>query len=108
MNRALFLDRDGVINELVFYPSHGEWEGPRNVRDLRMRAGAAASLRDAAKAGCVSLHIYSLPIDSCVAFDLKNQRCFRRTFSYYSQYGKVEIEVEHPADGPVKPVQITA
>ena len=64
--------------------------------------------RDAAKAGCVSLHIYSLPIDSCVAFDLKNQRCFRRTFSYYSQYGKVEIEVEHPADGPEKPVQITA
>lgn len=51
---------------------------------------------DNAKSGCVSLHIYSLPIDSCVAFDLKNQRCYRRTFKYYSQYGKVEIEVDQP------------
>jgi len=54
--------------------------------------------RDRGKTGCVSLHIYSLPIDSCVAFDLKNQRCFRRTFTYYSSYGKVEMEVEQPAD----------
>lgn len=51
---------------------------------------------DTAKAGCVSLHVYSLPIDSCVAFDLGNQRCFRRTLSYYSRYGKVEIDVPHP------------
>jgi cysteine dioxygenase type I len=51
---------------------------------------------DKAKAGCVSLHIYSLPIDSCVAFDLPNQRCYRRTFTYYSQYGKVELEVDQP------------
>lgn len=49
---------------------------------------------DSAKAGCISLHIYSLPIDSCVAFDLANQRCTRRTFNYYSRYGKVEVEVE--------------
>jgi len=61
MNRALFLDRDGVINELVFYPSHGEWEGPRNVRDLRMRAGAAASLRDAAKAGWLLFLVTNQP-----------------------------------------------
>ena len=44
----------------------------------------------------MSLHIYSLPIESCVAFDLKNQRCFRRTFTYYSQYGKVEVEMDEP------------
>jgi len=62
---------------------------------------------DSARAGCVSLHIYSLPIDSCIAFDMKNQRCYRRTFSYFSQYGKVEVEVEvpQPADAPL-PVQI--
>ncbi|MGA7614350.1 MAG: cysteine dioxygenase family protein [Thermoanaerobaculia bacterium] len=30
----------------------------------------------------VSLHIYSRPIDSCVVFDLENQRCSRRDLSY--------------------------
>jgi len=61
MNRALFLDRDGVVNELVFYPSHGEWEGPRNVRDLRMRAGAAAALREASRAGWLLFLITNQP-----------------------------------------------
>lgn len=64
--------------------------------------------RDRGKTGCVSVHIYSLPIDSCVAFDLANQRCFRRTFTYYSQYGKLEMEVDQPADSgklaTIKPV----
>jgi D-glycero-D-manno-heptose 1,7-bisphosphate phosphatase len=49
--RALFLDRDGVVNELVFYPSHGEWEGPREVESLRMLPGAAAALREATARG---------------------------------------------------------
>jgi cysteine dioxygenase len=30
----------------------------------------------------VSLHIYSQPIDSCVVFDMDNQRCARRDLSY--------------------------
>ena len=36
MNRALFLDRDGVLDELVFYPSSNEWESPRTLDDLVM------------------------------------------------------------------------
>jgi hypothetical protein len=30
----------------------------------------------------VSLHIYSLPIDSCVVFDLEAQRCWRRELGF--------------------------
>jgi cysteine dioxygenase len=37
----------------------------------------------------LSLHIYSRPIDSCVAFDLQGRRCYRRQLSFYSRYGKV-------------------
>jgi cysteine dioxygenase len=42
---------------------------------------------DKARAGCVSLHIYSKPIDSCVAFDLRSQRCGRRVLRYHSNLG---------------------
>lgn len=36
----------------------------------------------------VSIHVYSRPIDSCVAFDMENQRCYRRELSYSSEYGE--------------------
>ena len=41
---ALFLDRDGTLNELVFYPSSGEWESPRTPADLRILPGAGQAL----------------------------------------------------------------
>lgn len=37
----------------------------------------------------VSVHIYSRPIDSCVAFDLEAPRCYRRQLRYFSKYGDV-------------------
>ncbi len=30
----------------------------------------------------MSVHVYSRPIDSCVVFDIENQRCFRRDLKY--------------------------
>ena len=30
----------------------------------------------------MSVHVYSKPIDSCVVFDLENQRCYRRDLKY--------------------------
>ncbi len=37
----------------------------------------------------ISIHVYSRPIDSCVAFDLDSQRCYRRQLAYFSKYGEV-------------------
>ena len=41
---AVFLDRDGVINEDVFYPATGEWEAPLDPADFVLRPGALAAL----------------------------------------------------------------
>jgi D-glycero-D-manno-heptose 1,7-bisphosphate phosphatase len=48
---ALFLDRDGVLNELVFYPDTGEWESPRTPAELRIVPGAGPALRALRAAG---------------------------------------------------------
>ena len=40
----------------------------------------------------LSLHVYSRPIDSCVAFDLEQKRCYRRPLSFYSKYGQVVVQ----------------
>ena len=40
----------------------------------------------------ISLHIYSRPIDSCVAFDLEKRTCYRRELSFHSKYGQVVVK----------------
>jgi cysteine dioxygenase len=56
---------------------------------------------DKSDVGVVSLHVYSLPIESCVAFDLEHQRCSRKTLSFYSRYGKVELETDAAGHTPL-------
>lgn len=40
-------------------------------------------------APAVSIHVYSRPIDSCVAFDMEGQRCYRRQLGFFSEYGEI-------------------
>jgi histidinol-phosphate phosphatase family protein len=42
---AVFLDRDGVLVEEIFYPQTGEWEAPLVPEDVRLIPGAAAAAR---------------------------------------------------------------
>jgi D-glycero-D-manno-heptose 1,7-bisphosphate phosphatase len=55
---AVFLDRDGVLNEAVPDPVSGEPESPLHVADVRLMPGSAAAVRRLADAGyavvCVS------------------------------------------------------
>jgi D-glycero-D-manno-heptose 1,7-bisphosphate phosphatase len=61
MNRALFLDRDGILDELVFYESHHEWESPRRVDDVRMIDGVQAPLQRLVDAGWLLVIITNQP-----------------------------------------------
>jgi D-glycero-D-manno-heptose 1,7-bisphosphate phosphatase len=55
---GVFLDRDGVLNELIVDPASGEPESPLRVEDVRLLPGAPAAARRLARAGfalaCVS------------------------------------------------------
>jgi D-glycero-D-manno-heptose 1,7-bisphosphate phosphatase len=50
-NRAVFLDRDGVINANVLNPNTGEWESPLTADQLRLAQGAAGALKRLRDAG---------------------------------------------------------
>jgi transaldolase len=43
--KAIFLDRDGVLNALVYYASHDEWESPRRPEDVVLLDGVADAIR---------------------------------------------------------------
>jgi D-glycero-D-manno-heptose 1,7-bisphosphate phosphatase len=51
MSRAIFLDRDGTLNSLVYYPDTDEWESPRTVRDFLLLPGAVDALKALAAQG---------------------------------------------------------
>jgi D-glycero-D-manno-heptose 1,7-bisphosphate phosphatase len=61
MNRALFLDRDGVLDQLVFYRSSNEWEGPRTLGDLTMIEGTTEPLQRLAAAGWLLFIVTNQP-----------------------------------------------
>lgn len=49
--QAIFLDRDGVLVEEIYYPHTGEREAPLAPEDVRLLPGVAAALRRFAQAG---------------------------------------------------------
>ncbi len=49
--RAVFLDRDGVLNGNIFYPDTGAWESPREPREWALLPGVLPALRALADAG---------------------------------------------------------
>jgi len=51
MTKALFLDRDGVLNDLVYYDDAKSFDAPRKPQDLQLRPRVREALDAAAKSG---------------------------------------------------------
>ena len=43
--KAVFLDRDGVINELIYYPEHGIIDSPFTVEQFRLFPGVGEAIK---------------------------------------------------------------
>lgn len=51
MNKAVFLDRDGVINQLLFYPEEAILDSPFSPRQFKMLPGVAQAIKRLNQAG---------------------------------------------------------
>lgn len=60
MNKALFLDRNGVLDELVHH-QNGEWGAPLTPEQVRLRPGVVDALRRASEAGWLLIVISNQP-----------------------------------------------
>ncbi len=61
MNKAVFLDRDGVINELILNPQTGEYESPLSENDLRIAPEVFSHFRNLKKAGFLLFVVSNQP-----------------------------------------------
>ena len=61
MKKAVFLDRDGVLNQLVLNPITGEYEPPHSPDDLVLHPYVFESLRSLQEAGFILFLISNQP-----------------------------------------------
>ncbi|HEX5234774.1 MAG TPA: HAD-IIIA family hydrolase [Silvibacterium sp.] len=59
--RAVFLDRDGVINRNILNPASGEYEAPLTVRHFELLPGASHALQRIQRAGYLLFLVSNQP-----------------------------------------------
>lgn len=60
-NKAVFLDRDGVLNPLVYNPATGEYESPHKPEDFSLYVYTEKSLRMLREAGYLLIVVSNQP-----------------------------------------------
>ena len=61
MNRAVFLDRDGVLNALVYRPAEGIWDSPYSLEEFKLVPGAAEAVRVIKELGFLAIVVSNQP-----------------------------------------------
>ena len=61
MNRAVFLDRDGVINAAVWNPLEGKLDTPYRLEDFRLLPGVAQAMRAVSEMGFLAVVVSNQP-----------------------------------------------
>ncbi len=59
--RAVFIDRDGILNEMVYDENHGLLDSPRRPEQVRLVPGAADFLKGVKDAGYLAIIVTNQP-----------------------------------------------
>ena len=85
MNKAVFLDRDGVINPLVYNPETGEYESPHFVEDFSIYTYVLKSLRILKSNGYVIIVVSNQPSYAKGKTSLENIKSIEKLLFNYSE-----------------------
>ena len=61
MNKAVFLDRDGVINELVYHQEQEVIDSPFTVKQFSLKEGVAETIKTLTQAGYLTVVVSNQP-----------------------------------------------
>jgi len=71
MKRGVFLDRDGVINAMVYDPEHGIIDSPTNVKQFRLLPRAGRAIKRIKEMGFLAVVVSNQPGIAKGKFSLK-------------------------------------
>lgn len=91
--RAVFLDRDGVLNRLVADPVSGRPESPLDPEDMALLPGAVAAIRELRELGLPLALISNQPAAAKGKVPLERLHAVHERFVALLDEGDVEIDV---------------
>lgn len=105
MRRAVFIDRDGVLNEMVYDANHGLLDSPRRPGQVRMIKGAGSFLKKVRDAGYLAIVATNQPgvakgtltIEELVAV---NDELSRQLAEEGGAWDDLYFSPYHPEPGP--------
>jgi D-glycero-D-manno-heptose 1,7-bisphosphate phosphatase len=61
MKKAVFIDRDGTLNEMVYNNTHGIFDSPHNAEEVRLKPKAADFLKTIRQTGYFAIVVTNQP-----------------------------------------------
>lgn len=105
MKKAIFLDRDGTLNEMVYDDTHGLFDSPRRPDQVRLVPGAAEFMAAARAAGYALIVVTNQPglaKGTLTAADLEavNRRLADLLAAQGARWDALYFCPHHPTGGP--------
>jgi D-glycero-D-manno-heptose 1,7-bisphosphate phosphatase len=85
IKRAVFLDRDGVINPLVYNTDNGKYEAPHRAEDFSVFTYTAAALRLLKNHGFINIVVSNQPDVAKGKTDMTTLKAIERQLCAYSR-----------------------
>jgi D,D-heptose 1,7-bisphosphate phosphatase len=103
-NRAVFLDRDGVINQIIFFREMGIIESPFTVSQFKLMQGAGTAIRKINQMGFLTVVVSNQPGVAMKHFSKRMllkitdymQRCLKKHKAYLNG---IFYCISHPTKG---------
>jgi len=101
MNKAVFLDRDGVINAMVYHPDYGIIDSPNNPDEFKLLPGVGEAVRRINEMGFLALVVSNQPGVGKGKFTLKiletvDKKMKEKLAQYGAHLDKIYYCLDHP------------
>ncbi len=87
MSRAIFLDRDGVINKAIWNPVEKAWDSPYRMEDFELLPGVPEAIRKIRSLGFLSIVISNQP-------GMAKRKCDRTFLDYLTKHMVSQLELD--------------
>tara|TARA_A100001015_G_C15034210_1_gene735049 strand:- start:1855 stop:2454 length:600 start_codon:yes stop_codon:yes gene_type:complete len=91
LNKAVFFDRDGVLNKNIYYRDTNEWESPRLLKDLKIYKNIYKSLYILQKNNYKIFIVTNQPSYAKGKTTLKNLKLIQKKINNYFKENSIKI-----------------